>query len=153
MNLLYQPQDQDHRCHRLFPNCCDEKVFEWVPQRSSVFNTAPQFVTEPRPLHHRSAFFSLWSSPGSGMEVWGEEKVSWPLSLWDSMLDKADYISKRKSLYLFIPIRSTCTLMERLRFDFLFYLETVDHAIFLWLAPFSERRKSFWMSQESNPGD
>ena len=74
------------------------------------------------------------------MEVWGEEKVSWPLSLWDSMLDKADYISRRKSLFLFIPIHhSTCTLMERIRFDFLFYLETLDpldHAILSLLAPF-----------------
>ena len=77
------------------------------------------------------------------MEVWGEEKVSWPLSLWDSMLDKADYISRRKSLFLFIPIHhSTCTLMERIRFDFLFYLETVNHSNFFMTGSiFREEKK------------
>ena len=77
------------------------------------------------------------------MEVWGEEKVSWPLSLWDSMLDKADYISRRKSLYLFIPIHSTCTLMEMVRFDFfILLLKTVDNSIFFMTGSiFREEKK------------
>jgi hypothetical protein len=36
------------------------------------------------------------------MEVWGEEKIPWPIAMWESVLDKvdlvSDFIGKRKIL-------------------------------------------------------
>jgi hypothetical protein len=36
------------------------------------------------------------------MEVWGEEKIPWPLAIWESFLDKLDIISKRKFYLLLV---------------------------------------------------